>query len=569
MCSPVRKVLIIGGVAAGLKSAAKIRRNDPQAQITVVEKGDVISYGACGMPYYVAGDVDDVKQLMMTPAGVLRNEAYFKNVKDIDILTRSLATKINRQEKSVTVKDLVSGLEKDLVYDKLVIAAGASPVKPPLPGIDLANIFQIWLPSDAKTVREGLEKRKFSKAVIIGAGLIGMEMAEALNMWGIDITVVEMRDQVFPGFLDDEVAAAVHKYAEEKGIHILLGEKVERFNGAEAVQEVVTDQRTIAADLVILAIGAKPNVELAKQAGITLGETGAIAVNEYMQTNDPDIYAGGDCVETTNLVSGRKVFAPMGSTANKHGRIIGTNVCGGQAKFPGVLNTVIVKVLEMNVGKTGLTEKQAKEFGFEYIAVTVAGHDRPHYMPEAKLLAVKLVVEAASRRVIGAQVFGEGEVAKRVDILATGITFGATVDDLADLDLAYAPPYASPIDNVAVAANSAMNKLEGKLKGITAATAKEKSQASEAVLLDVRSPEEFNQIRLADCAVKNIPLGQLRDRLHELDKTEEIVAFCKIGLRGYEAAIILEGEGFNNVKVMEGGIFTWPYDCASGKCNNE
>lgn len=558
------KVLIIGGVAAGLKTAAKVRRCNLEAEITVVEKGDLVSYGACGLPYYVSGDVDDISHLMMTPAGAVRNAAFFKNVKAVEVKTKTLATKINRAAKTVTVNNLDANTTEDLVYDKLVIATGASPIKPTLPGIDLANIHQLWHPYDAKTIRQGLEKGKFSKAVIIGAGLVGMEMAEALKMWEVDVTVIEMKDQLFPAFLDPEIAGSVVKYCEERGIHALTGERVERFNGDGTVAEVVTDKRIIPADLVILSVGVKPNVELARDAGLAIGPTGAIAVNEFMQTSDPDIYAGGDCAENTNIVSGKKVFAPMGSTANKHGRIIGENICGGnKARFRGVLNTVVVKIMDLNVGKTGLTEREAKELGYEYVTVMVGGHDKPHYMPGAKIITIKLIADAQTGKLLGAQAFGEGEIAKRIDVVATALTFGGSVNDLFDIDLAYAPPFSGPIDNVAVAANAMMNKLAGKLKGISPLTAKEMlAQDKKVVFLDVRSPEECKQIRLGGCKdVAYIPLGQLRSRMAELSKDDEIVAFCKISLRGYEAALILEGEGFENVKVMEGGIVAWPFEC--------
>lgn len=556
------KIVIIGGVAAGLKAAAKARRVDPAAEITVVEKGKMISYGACGLPYYVAGDVQDINQLMTTPAGAVRNPAFFKNVKDINVLTETLATGIDRTAKEVTVKDLAGGEERKLPYDKLVIATGAVPVKPPLPGIELDNVFQLWHPDDAKTIRAGLERGKFANAVIIGAGLVGLEMAEALKLWDVNVTVIEMQKQIFPAFLDEEIAGSVAKYAREQGLTILTGEKVEKFTGDGAVAAVVTDQRTIPADLVILAIGVRPNVELAKNAGLAIGPSGAIAVNENLLTSDPDIYAGGDCAENTHIISGEKIFTPMGSTANKHGRVIGDNLGGGDEKFRGVLSTVVVKVLDMNVGKTGLTERDAKRLDYDYVTAMVGGHDRPHYMPGAKLITVKLIVEANTGRILGAQAFGEGEVAKRIDIVATAITLGGTVSDLFDIDVAYAPPYNSPIDNVAVAALAVLNKLAGRLKGISSLTAKEKIDAGKTVFLDVRTPDECKQQgRIACPNVKYIPLGQLRSRLAELNKDDEIVAFCKISLRGYEAALILEGEEFKNVQVMEGGINAWPFEC--------
>jgi len=556
------KIVVIGGVAAGLKAAAKARRCDAAAQITVVEKGSLISYGACGMPYYVAGDVSDLGRLSMTPAGAVRDSAFFKNVKGIDVLTERVATRIDRQAKTVTVKSVTTGEEVLLPYDKLVIATGAVPVQPDLPGVNLANIHQLWHPDDARAIRAGLEKGRVGSAVIIGAGLVGIEMAEALSMWDVKVTVVEMKEQIFPAFVDKEIAGSVAKYLEEKGITVLTGEKVERFNGTAVVAEVVTDKRVIATDLVILAIGVRPNVELARSAGLAIGETGAIAVDEYLATSDPDIYAGGDCVENTHRLSDRKVFMPMGSTANKHGRVIGINLCGGREKFGGVLGTVLVKALDMNVGKAGLTEAAARELGYEIVTVLTAGHDRPHYMPTAKLISIKLIVDARSRKLLGAQAFGEGEVTKRIDVLATVMTFGGTVDDLLDIDLGYAPPYSSPIDNAVVAAHTLISKLEGKFKGISSLAAKEKIDSGKSVFLDVRSPDECKQSRLGGCQdIRYIPLGQLRGRLGELGKDDEIVAFCKISLRGYEAALILEGEGFDNVKVMEGGLNAWPFTC--------
>ena len=558
----MKKIVVIGGVAAGLKAASKARRNDPQAQITVVERGDIISYGACGMPYYVSGDVAHIDDLMKTPVGVLRSPAYFKNIKNIDVLTQTVALKIDRQAKTVLVKALASGEESLLPYDKLVLGTGASPVRPSLPGIGLGNIYTLWHPHDAEAVRKGLAAGTFKKTVIIGAGLVGMEMAEALKKWNVDVTVVEMQEQVFPAFLDPEIAGVIRKHIEEQGIQVLTGEKVTGFDGVQTVISVETDKRSIPADLVILALGARANAELARDAGLAVGVTGGIAVDDHMRTSDPDIFAGGDCVENTHMISGRKVFAPMGSTANKQGRVIGDNICGGDEVFRGILNTVVVKVMALNVGKTGLSERDAKDLGYEYITVMVSGHDKPHYMPGAKLITVKLIVDVATRKLLGMQAVGEGEVAKRVDVAASVLTLGGTIQDMFDIDLSYAPPYNSPIDNLAAAANSAMNKLAGKFRGITPLQAKEKMTSEKTVFLDVRTPDECKQIRIADCNnVQYIPLGQLRSRLQELDKDGEVVAFCKISVRGYEAECILEGEGFTDVKVIEGGIVAWPFRC--------
>jgi len=554
------KIVIIGGVATGLKAAAKARRMDPNAEITVLEKGNLISYGACGLPYYISAEVNSIEELMKTPAGVLRDSAYFHDVKNVRVLTRTLAAGIDRKAKTVSIKKLDTGLEDILPYDKLVIATGASPVTPALPGVDLQNIFSFWHPNDAKMIRQDLEKGKYNNVVIIGAGLVGMEMAEALKIWTDNVTVLEMKDNIFPAFLDPEMAGMAENYLREAGLHILTQERVVRFAGDSAVTAVETDKRTIPADLVILAVGVRPNVDLAKSSGLSIGTTGAISVNQNLQTNDTDIFAGGDCVENVNIISGQKVFAPMGSTANKQGRIIGENVCGGRVKFKGILNTVIVKVLDLNVGKTGITEREAKELGYDYISVISAGHDKPHYMENARLITIKLIADAKTRKILGVQVVGEGDVAKRIDVVASVLTLGGTVEDLFDIDLSYAPPYNSPIDNVAVAANVLLNKLGGLFKGISPLQAKKLLEDEKVVFLDVRTLNEYKQARLADSEkILHIPLGELRNRCNELKKDDTIITFCKISLRGYEAEGILEGEKFNNVRVLEGGLFSWPF----------
>jgi len=461
----MKKIIIVGAVAAGLKTAAEIRRCDPEASITVIEKGELISYGACGMPYFVSGDVPSIEHLMATASGEIRDAGYFSRARNINVLTRTKATKIDRHNKKLAIIDLKTGSETLLSYDKLVLATGASPIQPDIPGVQLQNIFHFWHPDDAKTIHDGLQENRFKKAVIIGVGLVGMEMTEALKTRNADVTVIARRDQLLRAFLDKEMAEPVAKHLADKGVTVLTDEAIKEFRGSQAVQEVITDKRSIPADLVILAIGVKPNVDLAQEAGLAIGPTGAIAVNEHLQTSDPDIYAGGDCVENTNLISGRKVFAPMGSTANKHGRVIGENICGGSTIFRGVLNTVVLKIFDLNVGRVGLTEREAKDLGYDYLATTVSGYDKPHYMPGAQSLTLKLIADAKTRRVLGAQACGRGEVAKRIDVIAMNMTAGGTIDDLFDCDLSYAPPYNTPIDITAMASIILSNKLARRSAG--------------------------------------------------------------------------------------------------------
>ena len=455
----MQRIVVIGGVAAGLKAAAKVRRLDAEAQITVLERGELVSYGACGLPYFIGGEVEQVRQLMSSPSGTLRTPEFFKKAKNLDVLTRMEAVAIEREAKIVHALNLETGAKQQFAYDKLVLATGASPLKPAWPGVEKENIFHVWRPQDAAAIRRGLETQKYEKAVVIGAGLIGLEIAEALRMWDVDVTVVEMKNQLFPALLDEDMAQELELSLAAKGLQFLKEEAVEAFGGDAQVREVKTDKRTLTADLVILALGARPNVELARQAGLEIGTSGAIAVNEYLQTSDKAIFAGGDCAENTHRVSGEKVFLPMGSTANKHGRVIGENLCGAGVKFGGVLGTAAVKLFEMQVGRTGLNERQGAAAGFECVSVTVAGYDRPHYMKAARKVLLKLTADAVSRQLLGMQAWGEGDVVKRVDVAAMALSLGATVDNLFDADLAYSPPFNSPIDMLAVAANKLTAKL--------------------------------------------------------------------------------------------------------------
>ena len=455
----MQRIVVIGGVAAGLKAAAKVRRLDAEAQITVLERGELVSYGACGLPYFIGGEVEQVRQLMSSPSGTLRTPEFFKKAKNLDVLTRMEAVAIEREAKIVHALNLETGAKQQFAYDKLVLATGASPLKPAWPGVEKENIFHVWRPQDAAAIRRGLETQKYEKAVVIGAGLIGLEIAEALRMWDVDVTVVEMKNQLFPALLDEDMAQELELSLAAKGLQFLKEEAVEAFGGDAQVREVKTDKRTLTADLVILALGARPNVELARQAGLEIGTSGAIAVNEYLQTSDKAIFAGGDCAENTHRVSGEKVFLPMGSTANKHGRVIGENLCGAGVKFGGVLGTAAVKLFEMQVGRTGLNERQGAAAGFECVSVTVAGYDRPHYMKAARKVLLKLTADAVSRQLLGMQAWGEGDVVKRVDVAAMALSLGATVDKLFDADLAYSPPFNSPIDVLAVAANKLAAKL--------------------------------------------------------------------------------------------------------------
>ncbi|MGB9860016.1 MAG: FAD-dependent oxidoreductase [Moorellaceae bacterium] len=568
-----RKIVIIGGVATGPKAAARARRLDPQAEITLVEQGSYLSYAGCGLPYYIGGLVKDRRELMSTAAGVVRDAAFFKGVKNINVLTRTRALAIDRRAKEVQVMDLETGETRSLPYDKLVLATGSTPVRPPIPGLDLGRVYTLGSMEEAVAIREALSSGQVDKAVIIGGGLIGLEMAEALHMAAqshgrdLRVTLVEALPQLVSAQLDADMAALVAQHLRAKGVELHLGCKVLRLEGDEEgrVRAVVTEQGELPADLVIVAVGVRPNTALARDAGLSLGVTGGIVVNQYLETDDPDILAGGDCVENLHILTGRPVYLPLGSTANRHGRVLGANVTGGRERFPGVLGTAIFKVFDYHVGRTGLSEKEARDNGYEVETIICPNPDRAHYYPGSKPIIIKMVANKANRRLLGVQIVGPGEVAKRVDVAVAAITMGATVDQVANLDLAYAPPYSTALDPLTHAANALRNKLDGLARSVSPLEVKRRLERGEDfILLDVRTPAEVEEVRLPYPQVRHLPLGKLRQEAGSLPQDKDIIAFCKISLRGYEAQVILNGLGFQRVCFMEGGLAAWPFEVVKG-----
>jgi NADPH-dependent 2,4-dienoyl-CoA reductase/sulfur reductase-like enzyme/rhodanese-related sulfurtransferase len=557
------KVVVIGGVAAGPKAAAKIMRLNPEAEVTLLEKGKFISYAGCGLPYYVSGVVKEQKDLMSTPIGVVRDAGFFQKVKNVKVLTETEALEIDRGGKRVRARHAGEAGDFWLAYDKLVLATGAKPTIPPVPKANLANITTLHSLADAERIKAWAAQAKAREVVMVGGGLIGVETVEALFDYDCQVTLVEMLPQILP-MLDWEMARLVERYLDLNGVKVLTSTKVTSFEGDDVVTGIMTTQGRLPADLVVLGIGVRPNVDLARTAGLQIGLTGGIKVDAGMRTSDPDIYAAGDCAESTDLVTGKPCYVPMGSTANKQGRVAAINICGGQDEFPGVLGSTVCRVFDFCVARTGLTEVAARQHGYEVTTVLVPESDQPHYMPTAKLLIIKLVVDTGTRKLLGAQAVGPGAGDKRMDVAAMAITAGMTVDQLSKVDLCYAPPYSPALDNIITAANVARNKLDGQFVGITPMEVKARLDAKEDfVLLDVRSPAEHQQEHLAGSTL--IPLGALRSRLGELPKEKEIVAFCKVSLRGYEAAKILQGAGFKRVRVMDGGLAVWPFEKLNGK----
>ncbi|MGB9498044.1 MAG: FAD-dependent oxidoreductase [Dissulfuribacterales bacterium] len=559
-----KRIVVIGGVACGPKSAARAKRLDPGCEIILLEKGGEISYGACGLPFYLEGEVKEIKELINTPVGVPRDVNFFRAVKGVEARVNTEAVEIDRNRKVVKIRDLVEGKEEDLPYDNLVIATGSRPVRPPLPGIDLDGIHCLKTLGDGQAIKKAIEGSKRKKAVIVGAGLIGLECVESLLKAGFETHVIEKLPFVLPALLDEEMAVPLMKHLQAKGVFLHCNDGVARFedDGQGRVSRVVTEKNAIEADLVILAIGFRPNIELAQKAGLEIGKYG-IKVDSHLRTSDPSIYAGGDCIESRNIVTGMPCYAPMGSTANKHGRIIGNNLSGWNSTFSGVCGTGVCRILGFNVARTGLTERDAVNLGYDVLTTLSPGPDRPHYMKGCGLIHLKLIAEAYSGRLLGVQILGHGEVLSRVDTIAALLAKAGTIDDLSEIDMAYAPPFSPAMDNVIVAANIIQNKRDSVARAYSPAEVKAKLDAGEDfILLDVRTPKELEVLSLPYDNVVHIPLGKVRERAGELPMDKEIVCLCKLSLRGYEAARMLIGQGFeeDNIKFLDGGIVAWPYE---------
>ena len=557
-----KRIIVIGGTAAGPKAAARAKRLDQAAEVTLLQKAPELSMASCGYPYYVAGSVPDRNKLLSTPVGVVRDPAFFAGAKGVAALVGTEVTAIDRAAHTVAWKRAATGETGHLPYDKLILATGSTPKVPPIPGRELAGVTTLSSLADADGLRALAATSKGGQAVIVGGGLIGMETCEALVTAGMAVTVVEALPQIL-SFLDLELALLVEKHARSKGATIVTGVGISEILGAAGKVTGVrlADGRELPCSLVVMAIGISPNVALAKAAGLTLGATGGIAVNAHMGTSDPDIYAAGDCVEVLNRLTGQPMLAPYGDLANLEGRVAGENaVLGDKVSFPGTIGSGICKVFDFAAAATGLSERRAREAGFAVVTAINAGPDIPGFMG-AKPLVSKIVAEAGTGRILGFACVGAGNVNRQAAEMAMAILGGLTVDDVAMADLPYAPPYSLAIDHAIGTAHIVQNKMRGLMQGQSSVAVKARLNAGETpFLLDVRGPKEFEEMRLG-LGETLVPLGQLRKRLGEMpaDKNAPIVTYCKVSMRGYEAESILEAAGYTNVTVMEGGLAAWPF----------
>lgn len=541
------KIVIIGGVAGGATTAARIRRSDEKAEIVLIEKGKYISYANCGLPYYI-GDVikEREKLFVQTPES-------FGNRFRVDVRTENEVIFIDRKRKTITVRQTSEDTYEES-YDKLLISTGATPVRPPLPGIDSDGIFTLRNVADTDRIKSFINTHQVRRAVVIGAGFIGLEMAENLHHLGAQVSIVEMGNQVMAP-IDFSMAALVHQHLMEKGVNLYLEQAVASFEKVgKEIKVVFKNGQSIIADIVILSIGVRPETTLARAAGLTIGEAGGIAVNEHLRTSDESIYAIGDAIEYAHPLTGKPWLNYLAGPANRQGRIVADNMLGAQTTYEGSIGTSIAKVFDMTVASTGLPGKRLRQAGISYVSSTTHSSSHAGYYPDALPMSIKITFSKETGKLYGVQIVGYDGVDKRIDEMALVIKHQGTIYDLMQIEQAYAPPYSSAKDPAAIAGYVAENILLGKVQPVYWRDLRD-IELEDIFLLDVRTRDEFSLGSLPGAV--NIPLDELRDRIDELPKDKMIYTFCAVGLRGYLAYRILIQRGFDKVRNLSGGLKTY------------
>ena len=540
------KVVIVGGVAGGATAATRLRRLDEHAQITVFERSGYISYANCGLPYYIGGVIEDKEELtLQTP------ESIGKRFR-IDMKVHHEVTDINAEKKTVTVHNLDTGKVYEESYDKLILSPGARPVMPNLPGIENEKIFTLRTVEDTLKIRSFVEEKKPKTAVMVGGGFIGLEVAENLCDLGVKVTIVQRPKQLM-NTLDYDMATLVHNKLRSKGISLKLGGDVIGFDEKEDLQVLLKDDEPIPADMVLMAIGVSPETTLAKKIGLELGIKGAIVVNDKMETSVPDIYAVGDAVQVKHTVTGNNAVISLAGPANKQGRIVADNICGLDSHYKGSMGSSVIKLFDMTVASTGLTEKAAKDAGIQYERVVLSPASHAGYYPGAKVMTMKVVYEKSTLKILGAQIVGYDGVDKRLDVIATAISAGMKATELKDLDLAYAPPYSSAKDPVNMAGFMIENIESGIVKQFHFDELDKLPRDGSVTLLDTRTQGEYARGHVDGFI--NIPVDDLRENIDKLDKSKPVYVMCQSGLRSYISCRILAGEGFDGYNFSGGYRF--------------
>lgn len=532
------KVLIIGGVAAGTKVAAKLKRENRSCEVIILTKSKDISYAGCGLPYYVGKVIPERSQL------IVNTPDSFSKLTGVQVLTEVEVTKVNPGEKTVEALDLNTKEKLNYKYDKLVIASGAEAIKPPIDGINLKGVFFMRTPDDAISLRQSVDNGEIKRAVVVGGGYIGLEVAENLAAQGVKVSVIDMAEHILPGF-DEELAEYVENHLSDRGIMTFTGTKLEGILGEEKVEKVKTSSRAMKADAVILSMGIRANTAFLADSGIQLMPNKTIKVNEFLQTNIEDIYAVGDCATVTNRVTKEPAWSPMGSSANITGRIAAKNINGAKLSYRGVLGTAVAKLPELNVGRTGLTEAAAKQGGYDVVTVLTVVDDKAHYYPDSSPFIVKIITDKSTKKLLGLQVLGKGAVDKMVDIAVTAITLEAGLEDIENMDLAYAPPFSTAIHPFSHTINILLNKISGTFETITPA-AYAAGEAKGYKIIDTSLNPSIDGAPFID-------LTKVNSELPEFGKDEKLLLVCTKGKRAYMLQNRLKHFGYTNTLVLEGG----------------
>lgn len=546
----VGRIVVIGASAAGLRAAARARRLLSDADVTVIDEGSIISYSGCGMPYFVSGDVESADKLRQTTYGLIRTPEFFLSTKDLKVITETRVEKIDRDNKKVICKSLQSDKASEYTYDKLVLATGSSPIM--LPNIPEGNerISTFKTLSQAIYIKQSLQNKKISSVGIVGAGPIGCELAEAFSsLWGAEVVLIDAAPTVLPNMLDTEMAAAVEKYLNSEGVEVYTDCPLESITESDEGVVIKTGEDDFPVDHAIVAVGVRPNSKLASDCGLTVSKTGGIVVDDRMVTSDPDVYAAGDCVEVKHLISGKSLLLPLGSLANRQGRTVGSNLGGGKECFGPVVGSAVVKIFDMNVAATGLTEASARDAGFNVGCAWGTFMDKADFFPEAANIHLKLVFDKDSGRLLGLQGYGKGDLVKRVDVFATLLNNERKLEDVLDTEFAYAPPYAPAVDPLFSLACAARNSVNDGIEAIPP-----DSILGDRLVLDVREVSETKARPLREKDLQHIPLGELRARWEEIAKDKPVICVCPKGLRSAEALRILKEKGFDNAVYLGGGL---------------
>jgi NADPH-dependent 2,4-dienoyl-CoA reductase/sulfur reductase-like enzyme/rhodanese-related sulfurtransferase len=552
------KVVIVGGVAGGASAAARLRRLDEKTEIIILERGAYISYANCGLPYYLSGEIQKKEDL------VIQTPELFGKRFNLDIRTNQEVMEINRIKKTVLIKEQIKNKNYEEKYDKLLLSPGAKPFIPPIKGLDADKVFTLRDIPDVLAIKEFLEKRNPRRVVIFGAGYIGIEIAENLKKAGFVVTIIELMDQIL-GPLDYEMATLVHQHLKEKEVEFYLSDPVQSIEHEGSCQILIlTSGKKIKTDMIIMGVGVRPEIGLAKDAALDIGKTGGIKVNEYLQTSDPDIYAVGDAIEVLDYISGNAALIPLAGPANKQGRTAADNILGKKEVYNGTQGSSIIKVFDITIATTGNNEKLLKRNKIAYQKSYIHSPSHAGYYPGASPISLKILFSPDDGKILGAQAVGKEGVDKRIDVIATAIRSGLNVSDLENLELCYAPPYGSAKDPINMAGYVANNIIKGDLE-IFHWDEFEQYDLNNSIILDVRKPNECEE-GMIERAI-NIPLDELRDRLGELDNNKMILIYCQVGLRGYLAYRILKLSGFSKVKNLSGGYKTYyPTTCRQDNC---